>query len=69
MVRRQNKPTVDARNGSVVVLTRTAAVLKQQKPYGNHSGPLLVSQPGPVDIDGPEDLEYLEYLLTRRCAA
>ncbi|HXD19227.1 MAG TPA: acylneuraminate cytidylyltransferase family protein [Vicinamibacterales bacterium] len=64
VTRRQDKPRLFARNGPAVLAVRSA-VVKGGSLYGERSWPLGMNAEESVDIDGPADLEYAEFLLTR----
>jgi CMP-N-acetylneuraminic acid synthetase len=64
VTRRQDKPRLFARNGPAVLAVRSA-VVKGGSLYGERSWPLCMQAEESVDIDGPADLEYAEFLLTR----
>jgi CMP-N,N'-diacetyllegionaminic acid synthase len=55
VTRRQDKPTVFARNGPAVLAVRTS-VLEAGSLYGNDCRALVMSPNDSLDIDGPEDL-------------
>lgn len=69
ITRRQDKPQVFARNGPAILLTRTRVLLEQQSLYGEHCRPLLMGSHESIDIDDPDDLEYAEFLLSKRSRA
>jgi CMP-N,N'-diacetyllegionaminic acid synthase len=62
--RRQDKPRVFARNGPAVLAVR-AASLARGSLYGDDCRPLLMDPESSVDIDGPADFAYAEYLLSQ----
>jgi CMP-N,N'-diacetyllegionaminic acid synthase len=64
VTRRQDKPRVFARNGPAVLAVRTA-VLEGGSLYGDDCRAIVMAPEESVDIDGPADLDYAEYLLSR----
>jgi CMP-N,N'-diacetyllegionaminic acid synthase len=66
--RRQDKPRVFARNGPAVLAVRVAT-LKAGSLYGDDCRPLLMDAETSVDIDGPADFDYAEFLLSRITSA
>ena len=64
ITRRQDKPRVFARNGPAVLAVRTA-VLERGSLYGDDCRAIVMTAEESVDIDGPADLDYAEYLLSR----
>ena len=62
--RRQDKPRVFARNGPAVLAVRVAALARGSL-YGDDCRPLVMDPESSVDIDGPADFEYAEFLLSR----
>jgi CMP-N-acetylneuraminic acid synthetase len=64
--RRQDLPSLYARNGPAVLATRVSVLLEENSFYGDHVTPYLMSQEDSVDIDTPFDLEVAEWLLSRR---
>jgi CMP-N-acetylneuraminic acid synthetase len=64
-LRRQDKPRLFARNGPAVLAVR-AAVVAAGSLYGEDCRPLIMAAGESLDIDTPEDLELLDYYLTRR---
>jgi CMP-N-acetylneuraminic acid synthetase len=67
ILRRQDKPRVFARNGPAVLAVRTA-VLQSGSLYGDDIRPLTMAPHDSLDVDSPDDLELVEYFLTRRLA-
>jgi len=63
--RRQDKPRFYARNGPAVIAVR-AHVLAAGSLYGDDSRPLVMPMRDSHDIDSPDDLEFVELLLSRR---
>ena len=63
-VRRQDKPSLFARNGPAVLAVRRS-VLDGGSLYGDDVRPLLMSDEESVDVDRGADLDYLEYLIPR----
>lgn len=68
ITRRQDKPRTFARNGPAVLAVRVAA-LAGGSLYGTDCRPLLMDDASSVDIDGPADFEYAEFLLSRAAHA
>lgn len=64
--RRQNLPTLYARNGPVVLATRTSVILDSQTFYGPHTIPYVMSEEESVDIDTPSDLRLAEWHIAHR---
>ena len=65
VTRRQDKLRVYARNGPAVLATRVA-MLDRESLYDGDCRPLVMDAAESIDIDGPWDLELLEFLLSRR---
>ncbi len=65
--RRQGQPRLYARNGPAVVVTR-AHVIREGSFYGKHCRAFEMSAEDSVDIDDMTDLEYADWLLSRRQA-
>lgn len=63
--RRQGQPTLYARNGPVVIVTRASVILGGSF-YGAHCVPYVMSPNDSVDIDDRDDLERADWLLRRR---
>jgi CMP-N-acetylneuraminic acid synthetase len=63
--RRQGQPTLLARNGPAIVVTR-AAVIASGSFYGDRCAPYAMSATDSVDIDDRDDLELADWLLRRR---
>lgn len=68
VTRRQDKPRVFARNGPAVLAVRVAT-LRAGSLYGDDCRPLLMDAEASVDIDGPADFDYAEFLLFRAARA
>jgi CMP-N,N'-diacetyllegionaminic acid synthase len=64
VLRRQDKPSLFARNGPAVLVVRSAT-LRAGRLYGDTIRPLHMTWAESVDIDGPDDLALAEYLLSR----
>lgn len=62
--RRQDKPTVYARNGPAVLVTRPATV-RAGSLYGDDVRPYVMAPEDSIDIDDRFDLELAELLLVR----
>ena len=67
-LRRQDKPTLFARNGPAVLAVRTAVLLEQHALYGGDTRALVMSREDSIDIDDAFDLEIAELLLAARSA-
>jgi len=65
VTRRQDKPTVFARNGPAVLAVR-AAVVSGGSLYGERSWPLGMSAEDSLDVDTPWDLRLVESALSVR---
>lgn len=63
--RRQGQPTLYARNGPAVLITR-ASTLRAGSFFGERSVPYVMSTFDSIDIDDVEDLEVADWLLRRR---
>ncbi len=63
--RRQGQPTLYARNGPAIVVTK-AGVIRGGSFYGDHCRPYEMSAIDSVDIDDRDDLDYADFLLRRR---
>ena len=66
ILRRQEKPKVYARNGPAVLAVWREVLLKKNSLYGDDCRPLIMDLKDSIDIDSPLDLEFVEFLLTRR---
>lgn len=62
--RRQDKPTLFARNGPAVLVVG-GRTLARRRLYGDVVRPLEMCEGDSVDIDGPDDLELAEFWLAR----
>ena len=65
MTRRQDKPRLYARNGPAVLAVRTAALARASF-YEGDCRALVMSAIDSIDVDGPDDLELIECILSRR---
>lgn len=65
--RRQDLPPVLARNGPAVLVT-TPEVLRRGRLYGDRVRALVMDACESVDVDTAADLEYADYLLSRRAS-
>jgi CMP-N-acetylneuraminic acid synthetase len=68
VTRRQDKPRLYARNGPAVLACRTR-VLDAASFYEGECRPLVMDPLESIDVDGPADLELVEFVLSRRSAA
>lgn len=66
VTRRQDKPTLYARNGPAVLVTRTTALIEGGSLYGEDSRPLIMDAQTSVDVDTVWELELAEFLLSTR---
>ena len=66
ILRRQDKPPVYARNGPAVLVVRREVLLQKNSLYGDDCRPLVMDERSSVDVDDSLDLEFVEFLLTRR---
>ena len=66
MQRRQDKPTVFARNGPAVLVSRYETLMDKGALYGEDSRPYPMDAGSSVDIDGPLDLAIAELALAQR---
>lgn len=66
VLQRQNKPVLYARNGPAVLATRRSVLLDKDSLYGDDCRPFVMDEQSSVDIDGPNDLVFAEYLLAMR---
>jgi len=64
LTRRQDKPRTFARNGPAVLAVRVATLTRGSL-YGDDCRALLMDADVSVDIDGPADFDYAEFLLSR----
>ena len=67
VTRRQDKPRLYARNGPAVLACRTR-VLEGASFYEGECRPLVMDPLESIDVDGPWDLELVEFILSRRSA-
>ena len=65
-MRRQDKPSLFARNGPAVVAVRTHVVTEQRTLYGPDTRGVVMAREDSLDIDDVFDLEVAELLLTAR---
>lgn len=65
--RRQDLPSVLARNGPAVLLA-TPDILRRGQLYGDRVRALVMDVRESVDVDTAADLEYADYLLSRRAS-
>ena len=65
VTRRQDKPRLYARNGPAVLAVRTAALARSSF-YEGDCRALVMSAIDSIDVDGPDDLELIECILSRR---
>jgi CMP-N-acetylneuraminic acid synthetase len=63
--RRQDKPRLFARNGPAILAVRTAALARPSF-YEGDCRPFVMSALDSIDVDGPDDLELVECILSRR---
>ncbi len=66
ILRRQDKPHVYARNGPAVLVVRREVLLAKKSLYGDDCRPMIMDAAASIDIDGPLDLDFATFLLTRR---
>jgi CMP-N-acetylneuraminic acid synthetase len=64
--RRQNLPTLYARNGPAILATRLTVIFKLQSFYGQRILPYEMSEEESIDIDTPFDLRLAEWLIAQR---
>jgi CMP-N-acetylneuraminic acid synthetase len=62
--RRQDLPSVYQLNGALYV-TRTKALLKENRMLGEYTIPYIMPQERSIDIDTQTDLRIAEYILQR----
>ncbi|TSC59239.1 MAG: N-acylneuraminate cytidylyltransferase [Candidatus Peregrinibacteria bacterium Greene0416_19] len=65
VLRRQDKERFYARNGPAILIVRRT-VIEAGTLYGDRSIPFVMDARSSVDIDGPDDLAYAEFLLRQR---
>jgi CMP-N-acetylneuraminic acid synthetase len=63
--RRQGQPTLFARNGPAVVVTRRA-VIEAGSFYGERCRPYVMTPADSIDIDDRDDLELADWMLRKR---
>lgn len=63
---RQEKPMLYARNGPAILAVRTEFLLREEQFYSGNTRPFVMDSESSIDIDGPEDLAYAEFLLKKR---
>jgi len=63
--RRQDKPTLYARNGPAILIIRPK-IIACGNLYGERTIPFVMDAADSIDIDGPDDLLLAEWLLERR---
>lgn len=66
LLRRQDKPEVYARNGPAVLACTRATIMERGQIYGPNTLPLVMDPQESHDLDSLQDLEVLEWLLSRR---
>ena len=64
--RRQNLPTLYARNGPAILASRVPVLLNSDSLYGQRIVPYIMSEEDSVDIDTPFDLQLAEWLIAQR---
>lgn len=64
--RRQAQPTLYARNGPAVIVTRTPVLETMSSFYGAHNVPYVMAPNESVDIDDLDDLAWADWLLRRK---
>jgi CMP-N,N'-diacetyllegionaminic acid synthase len=64
--RRQDQPTLFARNGPAVIVTRAEVLETRSSFYGAHNVPYLMAVNESVDIDDRDDLDWADWLLRRK---
>jgi CMP-N,N'-diacetyllegionaminic acid synthase len=67
--RRQDMPTLYARNGPAVLATRVPVMKEKRSFYGDFVAPYVMSEAESIDIDTPHDLMLAEAALSARAAA
>ncbi len=63
--RRQNLPTLYARNGPAILACHSRVLFDQQSFYGDTITPYMMNEQDSIDIDTPFDLALAEWLLGR----
>ena len=66
--RRQNLPTLYARNGPAILASRVQVFLNSDSLYGKRIVPYMMSEEDSVDIDTPFDFQLAEWLIAQRAA-
>lgn len=64
--RRQNLPTLYARNGPAVLATKTKVILEEGSLYGSQVMPYVMDVFASIDIDTHLDLDLSEWFLTQK---
>lgn len=64
--RRQDLPTLYARNGPAILITRTPVLVNRRSFYGDRVIPFIMSEADSVDIDTQLDLQVAEIFLRLR---
>ena len=65
VLRRQDKPSVYARNGAAVYAVRRILLMEEGSLFGEHCKPLIMAPEESVDVDSEMDLLLVEFLLSR----
>lgn len=65
-LRRQDKPTLYARNGPAVLACTYETVMRRGRLYGGKTLPLFMTPEESVDVDSPFDLAMVEWILKAR---
>lgn len=63
---RQEMPVLYARNGAAIYAVYTKAYMKMHSLYGSFCVPFIMSADESVDVDGPRDLSYIEFIRERK---
>lgn len=66
ILRRQDKPILYARNGPAILVIQRNVLFERNSLYGEDCRPLIMDSQDSIDIDNPFDLEWAEFLLSRR---
>jgi CMP-N-acetylneuraminic acid synthetase len=66
ILRRQDKPLLYARNGPAVLAVLWEVIILKNSLYGGDCRPLVMEYEDSIDVDGPPDLERVEFLLKHR---
>lgn len=64
--RRQDKPVYFARNGPAILVVRYATIMNANSLYGDTVLPFEMSAEESIDIDEIEDIEFAEWILSKR---